>query len=195
MIITDVPERLDELEGYAQSIHKLTGGDIYSFGLNLEDVPAIRDFVQNIDAGIEINYLINVAGINILKNFFSWELEEWEKVLRINATGTFFLTQVVVERMIVQKKKGNIVFVSSQHGVVANHDRIPYCLSKGMLIQLTKALALELAPHDIRVNCVSPTFVLTERNQSFLYNSYFQKEALEQIPLNKYALPVDVANG
>ena len=97
--------------------------------------------------------------------------------------------------MVKRNNGGTITFISSQHGLVANYDRIPYCMTKGLLVQMTKAIALELSHHQIRVNCISPTFVRTEKNKDFLASSYFYKEALSNIPLHKYAKPIDVARG
>ncbi|PZD93077.1 hypothetical protein DNH61_25190 [Paenibacillus sambharensis] len=195
IIITETLNLIQEARQYAESLKSPEYGFIEVYELDFEQDGSISSFINQIKGRHTINSLIHVAGINIMKDFFEWRLEEWEKVMRINATSSFFLAQEVAQLMIQKQVEGSIVLISSQHGVVANYERVPYCVSKGMIIQLTKALALELAHHRIRVNCVSPTFVLTERNRSKLENSWFQKEALANIPLQKYALPIDVANG
>jgi len=196
IIVTEMSERMTELKEFLESIKDPSSEAIIeAYELDLEKIEHIKKFLDQFDDMSGFDYLLNIAGINILKDFFSWKIEEWEKVLKINTTGTFFLTQAVAEKMILNNKKASIIFISSQHGIVANSQRVPYCISKGMLIQMTKALALELAPHNIRVNCVSPTFVLNERNSDLLNSAYFQVEALDNIPLKKYAVPDDITTG
>jgi len=149
---------------------------------------------ERIDRDIgKIDVLINVAGINILQKFLDLERENLEKVVRVNAMNPLLLTQHIVKKMIAHGT-GNIIFIGSQHGMVANYDRVPYSLSKAMLLQMTKSIALELSSFGIRVNCVSPTFVLTSKNDSMLNHPLLLKEALSEIPLKRYALPEDIAN-
>lgn len=162
--------------------------------MNLEDDVSVDNAAQYIEKdGKSIDLLINVAGFNILKSFMEWERREVENMVKVNAINTLFLTQAVARKMITQKR-GNIVFIGSQHGVVANFDRVPYSLSKAMLIQMTKSLALELAPFGIRVNCVSPTYVLTNKNKKILNSALFKIEALSEIPMKRYATSGEVAN-
>jgi len=181
---------------YSNLIHMNKGkNDITFFQLNLEEDRSLNEMTEYIEKQVErIDLLVNVAGINILKRFMDWEKDELDNILKINAVSTLILTQSVAQKMITQKA-GNIIFLGSQHGVVANIERVPYSLSKAMLIQMTKSLALELAPFNIRVNCVSPTYVLTNTNSSILTSALFKIEALSEIPLGRYATPKDVAEG
>ena len=123
------------------------------------------------------------------------EVEEtdWNMILDTNLKGTFFLTQKVVNNMIKNEIKGRIVNIGSQHGVVANGLRAPYCISKFGLIGFTKVAALELAQYGILVNCVSPTYVLTNKSENFLMTRSVQMDYLPRIPLHKYARPMDIA--
>lgn len=140
----------------------------------------------------EIDVLINVAGINILKDFMDFSKDELDRTITINATSTLLFTQIVAKNMITNKKEGNILFIGSQHGMVANYQRVPYSISKSILIQMTKSLALELASFNIRVNCISPTFIKTETNKDLLNSPYFLRDALERIPLKKYGTALDI---
>lgn len=104
------------------------------------------------------------------------------------------MTRFIGEQML-QTGGGSIVFIASQHGVVANFNRVAYCSSKAALIHLSKALALEWAQFNIRVNCISPTFVETDNNRELLGSVKYKRELLKQIPLNIYAKPEDIAYG
>lgn len=107
--------------------------------------------------------------------------------------GTFFLSQSIAKKMISDGIKGKIVNIGSQHGVVANGLRAPYCISKFGLIGLTKVLALEWSTFNILVNCVSPTYVKTSKSKDFLEHEDVKKAYLYKIPLKKYALPHDIS--
>lgn len=137
---------------------------------------------------------INIAGKNILKSFYEWDEESLKDVFDINFIYTTLFIKEVAVKFIEYNTPGKIILISSQHGIVANKERIPYCVSKGMLTQLTRALALELAPYSIRVNSVSPTFVKTKDNKKLLETPLMYYEAHDQIPLKKYAEASDVAS-
>lgn len=168
-------------------------GRVKTFVLDLEKDEDITSFTKSVLANYPIHDLVNVAGINILRNFFEWTAEDLRKVMNINWVGTFLLSKAVAENMILHSIKGSITTISSQHAVAANKERVPYCVSKAGLVQLTKVLGLELAPYKIRANCVSPTFVLTEKNKHLLYSSQFLDQELTKIPLGSYAEPRDIA--
>lgn len=142
----------------------------------------------------EITVLVNCAGVNIFKRFIEIEMTDWNQIMDVNLKSTFFLTQAVAVRMIRDKIKGRIVNIGSQHGIVANGLRAPYCVSKFGLVGMTKALALELAVYGIRVNCVSPTYIYTEKSSVFLEEKQVKIAYLSKIPLCKYARPNDIAN-
>lgn len=163
--------------------------------LDLEDTKGVIEFGEFVKKTYNIHCLINIAGINIMKDFFSWSAEELRKVMDINFIGTTLLSQKVAENMILNNIAGSIIFIASQHGIVANYKRIPYCVSKAALIQLSKTLALELADFNIRVNSISPTYVLTEKNKHILQSNLFRSEELVNIPLSKYAHPKSIVNG
>ncbi|EAF2708563.1 SDR family oxidoreductase, partial [Listeria monocytogenes] len=140
------------------------------------------------------DYFLNLVGLNIFNSVLDVTEDEWDLIVDTNLKSSFFLSQAVSKKMVKSKTKGSIVLLASQHGVVANGLRAPYCASKAGVIQLAKSLALELSSYGIRVNCVSPTYILDEKSKEFLLNKEVKKEYLSKIPLKKYALPSDIAN-
>lgn len=191
LILTDVESKLEEVKNKLLEIDVNILDSVIIEKLDLTE-EKISDKFKKLIEDYKIHSLINVAGINILKNFLDWNEEEIQRIITINATNTLLLTQYVSKNMISNNINGNIIFISSQHGIVANYDRVPYSLSKAILIQMTKSLALELSAFKIRVNCISPTFVITSNNRDMLNEPYFIINALEEIPLKKYVKPEDI---
>ena len=158
--------------------------------INLESVDEIQSSIKSIKKPIHI--LINCAGLNEFSSALKITEETWDKILEVNLKSQFFLSQAIARIMIDKKIDGKIVYIGSQHGVVANGLRAPYCVSKAGVIHLTKVLALEWSQFNILVNCVSPTFTMTEKSEEFLLNKNVQESFLPKIPLKKFATPNDI---
>lgn len=194
LIVTELEERFDALKVSSLELQNSFGVRVIPAALDLRSQEAINSVVQMaIQEFDKIHILVNNAGINLLTPSLTLTWEQWDQVLDINLKGTFFLTQEVAKRMI-QKKDGTIINIASQHGVVGNELRAAYCSSKAGIVNLTKALSYEWARHGIRVNAVSPTYVLTEVNGDLLHSNDFMRKALQKIPLRRYATPEDIAN-
>jgi NAD(P)-dependent dehydrogenase (short-subunit alcohol dehydrogenase family) len=109
----------------------------------------------------KIDILVNNAGIVLLDDSVNMPKQEWDKIIEVNLTAPFLLSQAVGKEMI-NRKYGKIINISSLAGVLGYDKRAAYCASKAGLIGLTKALAFEWARHNITVNAISPTVTLTE---------------------------------
>lgn len=138
-----------------------------------------------------IDLLINNAGISEIGLFTDISHDRSKMIMDINLTGAMNCSRAFVREMI-RKHSGNIINISSMWGQCGASCEVDYSASKAGLIGFTKALAKEVAPSGIRVNCVSPGFILTEMN------SYFNEEELrlimEDIPLGKFGLPRHIAD-
>jgi NAD(P)-dependent dehydrogenase (short-subunit alcohol dehydrogenase family) len=143
--------------------------------------------------GIAVDILVNNAGINRLVKAQEMTEEVWDSVLDTNLKGSFFLTREVAEASLL-RRGGNIVFLSSQHGVVGNLTRTAYCASKTGLLGLVRALVAEWSGLGIRVNSVAPTFILNEANQEYLNHPHSIRTMRNKIPLHRYATVEDVAH-
>ncbi|SFC02336.1 NAD(P)-dependent dehydrogenase, short-chain alcohol dehydrogenase family [Butyrivibrio sp. YAB3001] len=155
----------------------------------LENVNEFRELL--VEKEIKLDSLIYLAGINYLIPALELKEDVWDKVHSVNLKGFFFMAQAAAENMI-QGNGGSIVGIASQHGVIVNDNRAAYCSSKAGMIHLAKELALEWGKYGIRVNTVSPTMILSEKNSHILEQPRMKKKYLDSVPLRKYASPEDI---
>jgi 3-oxoacyl-[acyl-carrier protein] reductase len=139
----------------------------------------------------EIDVLVNNAGISQIKLFDEITMEEWNRMIAVNLTSVYAVSRRAVVSMI-RRKKGAIVNVSSIWGQTGASCETHYSASKGGVIALTKALAKELAPSGITVNCVCPGAIDTAMN-AFLSDEE-RKELEEEIPVGRLGKPEEVAD-
>jgi 2-deoxy-D-gluconate 3-dehydrogenase len=172
-----------------------SGGDAIELALDVTATVTISSVVDRVaDHFGSVDILVNNAGVQLLKPALEIDEEEFDAVLGVNLKGAFFCAQAAASVM-ADQGGGAIINVASQHGVVGNRNRAPYCASKGGLINLTRALALEWAGYGIRVNAVSPTFVANERNAELIASDEIRREIDGNIPLGCVADAHDVADG
>ena len=136
---------------------------------------------------LELDVLVNNSGITKDNLFFWMSDEEWEDVVDTNLNGLYRVTKAVVGNMIA-KKHCAIVNISSVSGIAGNAGQTNYSATKGGIIAFTKALALELARYNIRVNCVAPGLIESEMTEELPL-----KEMKKAIPLRRIGTPEDVA--
>ncbi len=154
-----------------------------------DSINAAVDAVVNEFGRIDI--LVNSAGVNIPQVAEEVTEEAWDKVLDINLKGTFFCCQAVGRVMIAQQG-GKIINVSSQAGSVGLIRRSAYCSSKGGVDQLTRVLAVEWAKHNINVNSLAPTFLLTPLTEAMFKEPEFKAYVDANILFPKLATTEDL---
>lgn len=183
---------VSELESAAEEIRSL-GRRAECFFLDVTKIPSIETFVADVlEAFTHIDVLVNNAGWNRLKPALDYTEEEWDRILNTNLKGLFFCSQILGRHMI-ERRQGKIINISSQMGIVGGPLRAPYCASKGGVGQLTKALAVEWAPYNIKVNAVAPTFTRTPLAEQALQNPEFREDVLRRILLGRLAEPEEIA--
>lgn len=136
-----------------------------------------------------IDVLINNAGISQIKMFTDITEEEWDRVINTNLKSAFYTIQESLPNMI-NRKSGLIINISSVWGLVGASCETVYSVSKAGLDALTKSLAKELGPSNIRVNSIAPGIIKTEMNKDIDIKT--QKEIIESIPLNKIGRTIDI---
>lgn len=138
--------------------------------------------------------LVNNAGFADCTPFFEVTEEQLDKHFAINVKPAANMTQIVAKKLMADKKPGAVVNVSSQASVVALKDHTSYCTSKAALDQLTRCMALELGPHQIRVNAVNPTVTMTAMAMVGWSDPVKAAAMKAKIPLGKFAEPGDVVS-
>lgn len=160
------------------------------------DIQNVNEIYNMVDSAFSrmgrIDILINNAGINIPKPALEVTEEDWDRVLDTNLKGTFFCSQRVGKHMIEKRTAGKIINIVSQMAFVGYIKRAAYCSSKGGAVQLTRALAIEWAQHQIKVNAVAPTFIETDFTKKMFDDQDFYKDVVSRIPLGTLAKPDDV---
>jgi meso-butanediol dehydrogenase/(S,S)-butanediol dehydrogenase/diacetyl reductase len=137
-----------------------------------------------------VDVVINNAGISIRHNFLEITPQEWDKVLAVNLTGVFFVAQTAARHM-MEKGSGVILQTASTNGMMGYPYYADYNATKAGVIELTKSMALELAP-KVRVNAVAPGYVLTPMQRAE-YTDAMLAEVNRKIPMGRHAKPEEIA--
>jgi NAD(P)-dependent dehydrogenase (short-subunit alcohol dehydrogenase family) len=151
---------------------------------------AVRDAVARLES---VDVLVTCAGGNRPEPFVDVSEEALDWSWRLNVRHAFLAAQGAAQRMLARGRGGAIVHVTSQMGHVGASGRSVYCAAKHALEGLTKATAVELAPHGIRVNAVAPTFVETPMTKPFLAPPGARDAIVARIPLGRLGTPAEVA--
>jgi len=161
------------------------------------DVSKVNDIQTGVEKAVEnfrkIDILVNNAGILEYKPFLHITESDWDRLMDINLKGSFFCAQVVAKEMIRTQTEGSIINMASIASELAIEFQSHYVTSKGGVRMMTKALALELAPHNIRVNAIAPGVILTDMTKEDLEEPTVREEVLKKIPLARLGTPLDVA--
>lgn len=157
-----------------------------------EDVTS-DEFYARIERLSALEVLVNSAGTNRVLPVTDVDPETLDRMLALNVRAVYRTSQAATRVMLRRENGGSIINISSQMGHVGAPRRTVYCMTKHAVEGLTKALAVELAPHRIRVNSVAPTFIETDLTRPMLEDPAFRRQVLESIPLGIMGQPEDVA--
>jgi NAD(P)-dependent dehydrogenase (short-subunit alcohol dehydrogenase family) len=144
-----------------------------------------------------LDILVNNAGIIHGAEFLELAEADFDRVLRVNLKGAFLVGQTAARRMVAQVKAGappgSIINMSSINAKVAIPNHAPYCVSKGGVDQLTKVMALSLAPHGIRVNAIGPGSIMTDILKAVATDQEAKRRILARTPLGRIGAPEEIA--
>jgi NAD(P)-dependent dehydrogenase (short-subunit alcohol dehydrogenase family) len=177
-----------EIEDAAAAIRK-RGGKADAVVLDVTDLHDVRTAIA---AREPFDVLVNNAGSNRPAPFVEVKAEDFDFVMDLNVRSAFFVAQAVARRLIEAARPGSIIHISSQMGHIGAPRRTVYCASKHAIAGLTKAMAVELGPHKIRVNALAPTFIETPMTRPFLKDEAFVKSVLDKIKLGRLGQVEDV---
>jgi len=179
--VTLAARTADEIEAAAAAI-RARGQKADALVLDVTDLTTVQ---MAISAAEPFTVLINNAGTNRPKPLLDVTVEDFDVIMGLNVRAAYFVAQAVARRLLEANQPGSIVNISSQMGHVGAARRTVYCASKHAMEGFTKAMAIELAPHNIRVNSVGPTFIETPLTRPFFENAAFKTEVLSKIKLGR----------
>ena len=156
------------------------------------DVTDSRQVGEAVDFLEQVDILLNNAGTNVPEPFLEVSEDNLDRMLAVNVKGVFLVAQAAARRMVERGEGGSIINISSQMGHVGAPRRTVYCATKHAVEGLTKAMAVELAPHKVRVNSVAPTFVETPMTKPLLEDETLREDTLSRIPLGRLGRVEDV---
>jgi NAD(P)-dependent dehydrogenase (short-subunit alcohol dehydrogenase family) len=169
-----------ELATVANEIHA-AGGRARAMTLDVTRAADVQRVFESLD---RCDVLINNAGMNRPQPFLDVDLSTLDEIMTLNVRSMFVTAQCAA-RLMVRGGGGSVVHMSSQMGHVGGLERTVYCMSKHAIEGLTKAMALDLAPHAIRVNAVAPTYIETPMTRPYFENDAFRQKVLKSIPLGR----------
>jgi NAD(P)-dependent dehydrogenase (short-subunit alcohol dehydrogenase family) len=171
----------NEIQDAAAAIRD-RGEEAEALVLDVADVDAAR---KAIAAATPFQILVNNAGMNRPALLPDVTVEDFDAIFALNVRAAYFMAQAVARRLTEAKLPGSIINMSSQMGHVGAARRSVYCASKHAMEGFTKAMAIELAPHNIRVNSIGPTFIETPMTRPFFENKAFRDEVLAKIKFGR----------
>jgi NAD(P)-dependent dehydrogenase (short-subunit alcohol dehydrogenase family) len=177
-----------EVEAAAAAI-RARGQQAQALVLDVTDLGAVQAAVATAEP---FDILVNNAGTNRPKLLLDVTVEDFDAIMGLNVRAAYFVAQAVARRLVEAKRPASIINVSSQMGHVGAARRSVYCASKHAMEGFTKAMAIELAPHGIRVNSLGPTFLETPLTRPFFENAAFKAEVLGRIKLGRLGQLADI---
>ncbi|HRW05657.1 MAG TPA: SDR family NAD(P)-dependent oxidoreductase [Caldilineaceae bacterium] len=171
-----------------------SGGQAEVGTVDVTDRASVQKLVDQVIARHNrIDVLCNIAGIAIGETFLEVTDEAWQRTLGVNLTGVYLCSQIVARAMVEQDIAGRIVNMASTNGLVGEANLAHYNASKFGVVGLTMTMAIDLAPHNIRVNSVCPGLIKTRLTASSRNNPEWANDYLKKIPLKRFGEPEEVA--
>ena len=185
VILADWAE--DQVSSVAQSIEK---GHAEAHRLDVSNPESVDAFIKKVvDTHGQIDVLVNNAGIHIPGSILDSRLEDWKRISSVNIDGTIFCSKFALPHLL--KSQGNIVNLASVSGLGADWGAAYYCVTKGAVVNLTRAMALDHGKDGVRVNAVCPSLVKT--NMTNDWSEEIHSRFNERIPLARAANPREIA--
>lgn len=179
--VTLVARSATEIEAGAAAI-RAEGGTAVAACLDVSDLPAVAAFF---DGQAAFDVLVNNAGTNRPMPMTAVTPADYDVVLDLNVKSAFFVAQGAAHAMLRDGRAGSLIHMGSQMGHVGGPNRSLYCASKWALEGMSKAIALDLAPHRIRSNTIAPTFIETPLTKPYFEDAAFKESVLAKIKLGR----------
>ena len=166
--------------------------DVETLKFDISKHSEIENFIEQASSKIEgLDILVNNAGITLDNLSLRMKNEEWQKVIDINLSSTFYICKYGIKKML-KNKFGRIINITSIVGHTGNIGQVNYTASKAGIIAMSKSLAIEYAKKNITINCVSPGFIQTAMTDKI--DDEIKKNLMSRIPMNKLGNGEDISN-
>lgn len=183
-------------EGAATAAGELRsrGWEADAVEIDVADAAAVTERIQQaaVDHGNRLDILVNNAGVEIAEPFVDVSPEHFDTIVGVNLRGVFFASQAAA-RIMVQQNRGKIVNIGSLGSAIGLAGSTVYCATKGGVLQLTRAMAIELAPHGVQVNAIGPGYFRTPMTEPFFQDPDHRRWIEQRIPLGRVGSPADLA--
>ncbi len=182
------------IEKVAKQITEASGNEAIAIASDVTDESSVQNLMDTVVKKYgKLDILVNAMGMNIKRDAMEYPMDEWDKLFEVNVKGTMIACKYAA-RVMKEQKSGAIVNLSSVRGIRGyTGGNTGYCATKGAVELITKALALEWAPHNIRVNALGPALVITPGTKHIAENPELAKKYASAIPLGRIGLPEDMA--
>jgi glucose 1-dehydrogenase len=170
------------------------GGRALSLPADVADRIAVQDVVEHVItefSGIDI--LVNNAGIIVFGSLLQCQLEDWNRMLAVDLTGSFHCTQLVEEHMVKRGRGGRMIHIGSTASLMPTAEQGAYCVAKAGLRMMSMMAAMELAPHDITSNLLCPQGAVTDINRELLADPAVMAKLEANIPAGRMAKTEEIA--
>jgi NAD(P)-dependent dehydrogenase (short-subunit alcohol dehydrogenase family) len=181
------------IDKVAQEITKASGKEAIGISVDVTDEASMKRLVDKVVQKYgKIDILVNAMGMNIKKDAFDYPMEDWDKLFDVNVKGTMIACKAI-GKIMREQKRGSIINLSSVRGIRGyTGGNTGYCATKGAVELITRALALEWAPHRIRVNALGPALIITPGTRHIAENPELAKKYADAVPLGRIGLPEDL---
>lgn len=183
----------EAIEKVAKQITEASGNEAIAITSDVTDERSVQNMVDQVMKKYgKIDILVNAMGMNVKRDAFEYPMEDWDKLFAVNVKGTMIACKIV-GRVMREQKTGAIVNLSSVRGIRGyTGGNTGYCATKGAVELITKALALEWAPHNIRVNALGPALVITPGTKHIAEDPELAKKYASAVPLGRIGMPEDM---
>ena len=160
---------------------------------DVTDGPGVRAAIAGVEAlHGRLDILVNNAGIQRRNPLVEFTQKDWDDIIATNLTAPFLVSQAALPGMIA-RRGGKIIHIASLMSELARPTVVPYTAAKGGVRQLTRGMAVELAPHNIQVNAIAPGYFATEMNRALIDNAEFNAWVCKRTPAGRWGQPDEIA--
>ncbi len=181
------------VETVAQRITEASGNDAVGIPVDVTDEISMNLLIEKVvDRFGKLDILVNAMGVNIKRDAFEYPVKDWDKIFDVNVKGTMIACKCAGNIM-RDRKFGSIINLSSVRGIRGyTGGNTGYCASKGAVELITKALALEWAPHKIRVNAIGPALIITQGTKHIQEDPELARKYAAAVPMGRIGMPEDL---